>query len=118
MDKYHEPEDAATGFLFRERQPPVSAQVEAWRKIIRCGYWDLDPKGDRIAERQGVPLYDDMVQCAAMALEDAIDFYTLQPDEYAKMVYHGYRMTDQFTWENAITGYYKHLYGVEADAVA
>ncbi len=96
-----------TGMLFRE--PVVPNVVQGWQTIVDCGYWHQVPRGDRIEDRRGVALYDAMVQSAAWAMQDAIELYTTDQAGYARMIYHGYKMLDNFGWARAVRGY-RRLY--------
>ena len=100
-----------TGFLFREPKLPAHIEAQGWRTIIDCAYWERTPKGDRIADRKGTPLFDAMVTSAAGAIQDAIAFYQSEQAGYAAMIYHGFKLLDQFSWERAIREYRHHLYG-------
>ncbi len=104
---FHSRKSAPTGFLFRE----LSAlnPERDWQKIVECGYWRQSPRGDRIDDRKGTPLFDAMVQSAAWALQDAIDLYTSNQAGYAEMIYHGFRMLDNFSWDRAVREY-RRLY--------
>ena len=108
--QYHD-QDKPTGFLFREPKLPDHVEAQGWRTIIDCAYWEQNPKGDRIADRKGTPLFDAMVESAAEAIQDAIAFYRSDQAGYAEMIYHGFKLLDQFTWARAIGGYRRHLYG-------
>ena len=101
---FHGRKSAPTGFLYRE--PSVPDVVADWQKIVECGYW---PGGDRIEDRKGIPLFDAMVQRAAWALQDAIDLYQTDQIAYARLIYHGYQMLDNFSWDRAIQEY-RRLY--------
>ena len=96
-----------SGFLFRE--PSVPDPVQDWQRILECGYWQGRLKGDRIQDRRGIPLFEAMVQRAAWVLQDAIDLYTSNQEGYARMIYHGYRTLDRFSWERAVADY-RRLY--------
>lgn len=104
---FHPSDSEPTGFLFRE--PSVPDPVQDWQRIVDCAYWQQGIKGDRIDDRKGTPLFDAMVQRAAWALQDAIDLYTSNQAEYARMVYHGYESLDRFSWDRAVGGY-RRLY--------
>jgi glycogen synthase len=104
---FHGRKSEATGLLYRE--PSVPDVVQGWKKIVDCDYWDQEPRGDRIEDRRGTPLFDAMVTSAAWALQDAIDLYTLDQAGYARMIYHGYKMLDNFRWDRAVQGY-RRLY--------
>ncbi len=107
--QYHDEESKPTGFLFREPSLPDD-ELAGWRTIIDCAYWEQTPKGNRIADRKGAPLFDAMVASAAEALQDAIAFYKSDQAGYAEMIYHGYKLLDQFSWTRAIDEYRHHLY--------
>ena len=104
---FHERSAEPTGFLFRE--PAVPDVVHDWQRIVDCAYWQQNPKGDRIEDRRGIPLFDAMVQRAAWALQDAIDLYTQDQTCYGRMIYHGTKMLDSFRWDQAIEQY-RRLY--------
>jgi len=104
---FHDKESAPTGFLYRE--PSGIGQVQGWRKIVDCAYWDQEPKGGRIDDRKGIPLFEAMVQSAARALQDAIDLYRSNQIEYASMVYSGFKMLGMFSWDRAVREY-RRLY--------
>jgi glycogen synthase len=104
---FHRRDSAPTGFLFRELS--VLNQEQGWRKIVDCAYWHQNPRGDRINDRKGTPLFDAMVQSAAWALQDAIDLYTSNQTKYAEMIYNGFKMLDKFSWERAVREY-RRLY--------
>jgi glycogen synthase len=104
---FHGRKSEPTGLLYRE--PSVPDVVQGWKKIVDCDYWDEEPRGDRIEDRRGTPLFDAMVTSAAWALQDAIDLYTLDQAGYARMIYHGYKMLDNFGWDRAVQGY-RRLY--------
>jgi glycogen synthase len=105
---FHEEDSAPTGFLFRE--PRMPGDVQGWREIIDCSYWDQSPRGDRIDDdRKDIPLFSAMVGSATRALQEAIDFYTSDQQGYARMIYSGFEMLDRFSWERAVRGY-RRLY--------
>lgn len=108
--QYHDARDAPTGILFRE-QVSFADEVEGWRDIVDCGYWEQNPKGDRIGERKGILLFQEMFKSAAAALRLAISLYQDQP-QYAEMIFNGWNMLPKFTWERAIDAYYKQVYRV------
>jgi glycogen synthase len=100
---FHDRERPPTGFLFRE--PAVPDPVQDWRWIVECAYWQQTPKGDRVENRKGLPLFEAMVQRAAWALQDAIDLYQQDQRSYAAMIYHGTQMLEHFDWLRAIREY-------------
>jgi glycogen synthase len=104
---FHARDSEPTGFLFRE--PSIPDPVRDWQRIVDCGYWQQSTKGDRIEDRKGTPLFEAMVQRAAWALQDAIDLYTSNQADYARMIYYGYRALDRFGWDRAVRGY-RQLY--------
>jgi glycogen synthase len=105
--KFHPKGSPPTGFLFRE--PPTPDEVDGWQALVDCAYWEQEPKGDRVEERKAIPLFEAMVQAAASALQAAIDLYTSDQAGYAAMIYAGYKMLDNFSWERAV-GEYVRLY--------
>lgn len=100
---FHQPGHPPTGFLFRE--PAVPDPVHDWQWIVDCAYWQQTPKGDRVDNRKGVPLFEAMVQRAAWALQDAIELYGRHQPAYAAMIYHGTQMLEGFDWQRAIREY-------------
>jgi len=106
-DLFHEREHPPTGFLFRE--PAVPDPVHDWQWIVDCAYWRQTPKGDRIENRKGLPIFEAMVQRAAWALQDAIELYQQNQPAYAAMIYHGSQLLEGFDWERAIREY-RRLY--------
>jgi glycogen synthase len=104
---YHDRDSEPSGFLFRE--PSVPDPVQDWQRILECGYWQGSPKRDRIKDRRGITLFEAMVQRAAWALQDAIDLYSSNQADYARMIYHGYKTLDRFSWERAVVEY-RRLY--------
>ncbi|HET91665.1 MAG TPA: glycosyltransferase [Chloroflexi bacterium] len=112
VDSFHSLDDPPTGFLFRE--PSVPENVQGWRKIVDCAYWNQEPKGDRIADRRGTALFDGMVSGAAEALGAAIQLYVSDQARYAEMIYRGFLMLERFSWERAVSTYrrlYDQAYG-------
>ncbi len=99
---FHDTFEAPTGFLFREPALKRKDVVAGWRKIIDRGYW---PEGDRVADRVGTLLFDAMVEQAAQAMTDAIDLYTHNQGAYARMIYHGFKVLDRFSWDTTVQGY-------------
>ncbi len=110
VSSYRGADDPPTGFLFRE--PSTPANVQGWRRIVDCAYWHQETKGDRIADRRGTALFDGMVSGAVAALEAAIQLYTSNQARYAEMIYRGFQMLDQFSWDRAVSEY-RHLYDSE-----
>ena len=108
--RFHSNDACPTGILFREKWLSEQAQHDGWRKIVDCAYWNKNPKGDRIKDRKGNLLFDEMVKSAASALQLAIDIYKSKPEAYASMIYHGYVSLKQFSWVTAIEAYHNHLY--------
>ena len=100
---FHERDQPPTGFLFRE--PAVPDPVSDWQWIVNCAYWQETPKGDRIENRKGLPLFEAMVQRAAWALQDAIELYQHNQPAYAAMIYHGTQMLERFDWQRAVQQY-------------
>jgi glycogen synthase len=100
---FHRPGSEPTGFLFRE--PSVPDPVQDWQRMVDCAYWQSSIKGDRVEDRKDIPLFQAMVQRAAWALQDAIDLYQADQAGYARMIYHGYRMLNRFSWDRAIAEY-------------
>ena len=105
-ESYHASVDEASGFLFRESDLPLRQVVAGWRKIVACSYW---PNGDRVEDRIGTPIFDSLVEQAAQALRDAIDLYSNQPVNYARMIFNGVKMLDRFSWESSVREYGKIL---------
>ena len=108
LQRYQKNNDAPTGILFRE-QVSFAEEVEGWRRVVDCGYWKQNPKGNRVADRKGLILFQDMVRSAEKAFELAIKLYQQQP-QYAEMIYNGWMMLEQFGWDRAIAGYQNNLY--------
>jgi glycogen synthase len=100
---FHDRNSNPTGFLFRE--PYTVNEKEGWKKVVDCEYWNKNPKGDRVEDRKGTPLFDAMTQRAAWAFQDAIDLYTSNQIKYAEMIYNGYKMLDHFSWDRAVREY-------------
>ena len=110
---FHDEGAPPTGFLFRE--PSLPDEIDGWRRIVDCAYWEQVPRGDRIADdREDIPLFDGMVQSAAEALQAAINLYTSDQAAYARLVYNGFRMLAHFAWDRAIEGY-RQLYDQVCD---
>jgi glycogen synthase len=103
------PNEGATGFLFQEK----AGTPADWQHIVDCAYWSLDPKGDRVEDRRGIPLFGEMVEAAASALRNAIAFYTAKDGEteHARMIANGFGMLQRFTWAEAVARYRSQLYG-------
>jgi hypothetical protein len=57
-----------------------------------------------------------MVQSAAWALQDAIDIYQQNQSEYIQMIYNGYRLLRNFSWERAIREY-RHIYDFNSTTI-
>ncbi|PIE31435.1 hypothetical protein CSA56_18345 [candidate division KSB3 bacterium] len=108
VKRYYHPDEAPTGILFRE-QAAFADEVEGWRRIVDCGYWNTNPKGDRIVDRRSLTLFHSMAKSAANALQLAIDVYRDQ-EQYAAMIYHGWALLKQFQWDNTIRRYQTELY--------
>jgi hypothetical protein len=112
---FHGEDAPPTGFLFRE--PRLPDETDGWRRIVDCAYWDLSPRGDRVAnDRVDIPLFERMVESAAEALQAAVDLYTSDQVAYARLIYNGFRMLAQFSWDRAIEGY-RGLYDGVSDRV-
>jgi glycogen synthase len=110
---FHREGAAPTGFLFRELSTPDD--VKGWRAIVDCAYWNQDPKGDRVDDdRKGIALFEAMVQGAAQAMQAAIDLYISDQAKYSEMIYNGFRMLDNFSWDRAVQEY-RHLYDQVCD---
>ena len=113
---FHSLNSPPTGFLFREPSVLSESEVQGWRKIITCEYWSRNPKGSRVMDRTGTPLFDAMVQSAAWALQDAIDIYQYNQPEYVKMIYNGYQLLTRFSWIRAIREY-RHIYDFNSTVI-
>jgi len=85
------------------------ASQRRWAAAQEAGAFADEMVPIEIEGRKGPPLFDAMVQRAAWALQDAIDLYQTDQIAYARMIYHGYLMLDNFRWERAI-GAYRRLY--------
>ena len=96
---YHESFDAPSGFLFREPTLKRNDVIAGWRKIVECDYW---PEGDRLTDRAGTLLFDQMVEQASQALLDAIDVYTQSQETYATMIHNGFKMLNRFSWDDSV----------------
>lgn len=105
---YHSAGDRPSGILFREHVD-FADEVEGWRELIDCGYWNQNPKGDRIEGRQHILLFRRMALSAAAALQMAMRVYA-NPSHYAGMIMNGWAMLDKFKWSRAIEGYHRWLY--------
>lgn len=106
--QYHVTQSPPTGILYRE-QVSFADEVEGWRGIVDCGYWDQNPKGDRISERQHILLFQKMASSAVAALRLAIGVYADQP-HYAAMIFHGWQMLANFSWQRSVAAYRQQLY--------
>jgi glycogen synthase len=105
--KYHGQGGKPTGFLFRE--PSLKDDVIGWQKIVDCAYLHGEQEVDRIEDRRGIPLYDETVKRASQSLEAAIELYSSDQDAYAEMIFNGFKMLDNFSWDRAIVEY-RRLY--------
>jgi glycogen synthase len=113
IKKYHGQGGKPTGFLFRE--PSLKNDVDGWQKIVDCAYLHGEQGVDRIEDRRGIPLYDEMVKRAGQSLEGAIELYSSDQDAYAEMIYSGFKMLDNFSWDRAIVEY-RRLYDIVSTA--
>jgi glycogen synthase len=105
---YHGAGDPPSGILFREHVD-FADEVEGWRDIVACDYWDQNPKGDRIEGRRDILLFRRMSLSGAAALQMAMRIYA-DPPEYAAMIMSGWAMLDKFKWSRAINAYQRLLY--------
>jgi glycogen synthase len=103
------PGENSTGFLFRENVNRQE-QIDGWKKIMACDYWNQDPKGDRIEDRMNIPLYQEMVKKAAECIGTAIDFYNSDPKGYARMILNGFEMLGHFDWAKTCQEYQMYFY--------
>lgn len=101
-DHFHARNASPTGFLFREPDLARDDVVAGWQHIVACAY---APNGDRVGEREGVLLFDEMVREAAWAFSDAIDLYDQAPMQYARMIASGFEMLQRFSWDRAVRDY-------------
>lgn len=113
---FHSLDSPPTGFLFREPSILSESEVQGWQKIGKCAYWNQYPKGSRVDDRKDIPLFAAMVQSAAWALQDAINLYTSNQIEYAKMIYDGYALLNKFSWDRAIKEY-QHIYDTNSTVI-
>lgn len=105
---YHSAGDKPTGILYREHVD-FADEVEGWRELVDCGYWDQNPKGDRIEGRKHILLFRRMALSAATALQMAMRVYA-DPDQYGTMIVNGWDMLENFKWSRAIDSYRRLLY--------
>ncbi|MFH1893266.1 MAG: glycogen/starch synthase [Candidatus Zixiibacteriota bacterium] len=103
VERYHAKNAAPTGFLYRE--PSSKRAIQGWQTIVDCAYLTQTPIGDRVADRKGTRLFDSMVEAAAGAIAQAIAMYVHDQNAYAEVIYNGYRILGNFSWERAITEY-------------
>lgn len=106
---YHASLEHPSGILFREPRLPAHDTIEGWRAIVACRYW---PKEDRVVQRLRIPLFRAIVRKAKQALLDAGALYSDDPMGYARMISHGARMLESFSWESSVQQYhllYTHL---------
>lgn len=106
--KYHRARSKPTGILFREHVT-FSEEVEGWRDIVDCGYWNQNPKGDRVGERRNAVLFLNMARSAAAAMRLATGVYRDQ-EQYADMIYQGWKLLGKFSWRKAVDQYREQLY--------
>jgi glycogen synthase len=104
---FHGRKSEPTGYLYRE--PAIPDLVQGWQKLIAGGERGAEAQTDRIERRRGTPLFDAMVQSAAWAIQDAIELYASDQTAYARMIYQGFKMLDNFGWDRAVAGY-RRLY--------
>lgn len=104
-DRFHPRQAPPSGFLFREPDLPYAEVIAGWQKIVDCAYLRSEPRGDRVADRRGTPLFEAMVQEAAWALQDAIDFFSRDPLGYARMIANGFEMLNLFSWDRSVREY-------------
>ncbi len=110
--EYHAQGAEPTGFLFRE--PAAEDSATGWQRIVDCRYSKREPMGDRVEDRRGIPLFDEMVRRACASLQAAIELYSSDQIGYARMIYSGFLMLDNFSWERAVNQYQK-LYDAVCD---
>lgn len=108
---HHRARRKPTGILYRE-QVNFAEEVEGWRSIIDCDYWNQHPKGDRLAGRRKNELFRAMAISAGAAMRLAVNLYQEQPEQYGSMIYQGWKLLDKFTWKKAVAAYREHLYDV------
>jgi glycogen synthase len=105
---YHTARCKPTGILYRE-QASFADEVEGWRTIIDCRYWEMNPKGLRTEDRSRTMLYQGMQNSAAEALTLATELYR-DENAYAEMITNSLGMLKKFSWKKAVTRYHEKLY--------
>ena len=103
-NRFHALRALPTGFLFREPRLPWDQLVAGWQALVACDY---APGSDRVEARLGIPLFEAMVEAAALTLEDAAELYTYDPKGYAQMILRGFAMLKIFSWDRAAREYLK-----------
>ncbi len=101
-NRYHALRALPTGFLFLEPRLPWDELVAGWQEIMECDY---APAYDRLEARSDIPLFEAMVEPAALTLEDAIDLYDHDSKGYAQMIYRGFSLLKVFSWERTAQEY-------------
>lgn len=108
-ERWHSPDAAATGFLFRE-QDGLPSEADDWRGINTAGY-DLTEEGlDRVQERSRYPLVQSMASELHRTLRDAGALIREQPQLYHRMLAAGIaHIRKSFSWDRAALDYMRHI---------
>jgi glycogen synthase len=88
-----------TGILYREADGDEETGI-AWRNLL-----DLP-----VREREGLPLYESLVNAAHGGLKNAISLYS-RPEKYARLLVNCVKEVQKFSWDKA-AGKYRQLYDV------
>jgi glycogen synthase len=87
--------DGETGFLFRES--PSSYTLDNIKAFAA--------QSSNVKARLNNPWSDDMVSALASTLRTAVECYSHQRDEYARMVLRGFDKAAEFSWEKNASEY-------------
>jgi glycogen synthase len=98
-----------TGFLYRESDG-IPTELHDWEEINRADFNQEIGIRDRLAHRQKLPLFQDMVSQLTLALLDAVNLYKRNPDQYFEMVIDGYQhIRRYFSWKKTAKSYLRYL---------
>jgi glycogen synthase len=109
-DRWHAPDAAATGFLYREPDDLPNV-VGDWRGLNGVGYV-IGGHPDRVEQRSRLGLFSAMAEALRQALADALDLYGRCPghDEYFTLLANGVAHVQQtLSWDASATEYSRYL---------
>jgi len=108
-DYWHSATAKPTGLLFREKDNLPNA-ISDWRVINEAKYDAQGGDPNRVAQREQLLVFQEMVNELLLCIKDAVHLFERQPTWYYELLMEGVTfLTNHFSWERTADSYNRFI---------